>query len=352
MNANQSVILTSDIRNSLRDCLSAFNTDWIGLLVDSNTRNKCLPLIGEILPDNITIIDISAGEQNKTLDTVVRVWGELSDADFTRNSLLICLGGGVVCDLGGFAASTFKRGIRRINIPTTLLADVDASVGGKTAIDFRGIKNEIGLFSNPDFVIISPEFLHTLPKREILSGYGEILKHSLLDCDKSLIRACDLELGNISQYTMLEVIRHSVEFKASVVASDPYDNGLRHILNLGHTAGHAFESFAISHGHDITHGVAVAYGLSIAVILSRLHSGFSADKMYMIVRHIREIFGVMPLTCEDYPEILQLMRKDKKNRDGKITFVLLEDVGIPRINIPIGEDEIESAIDIYRDICS
>lgn len=346
----EEVIFTDNVSKALDSCLKSAAADKVCLLVDNNTRKYCLPLIEASVSDSVKIIEIPSGEEYKTIDTLIGVWAEMSDAGMSRRSLLICLGGGVVCDLGGFAAATYMRGIRRINIPTTLLADVDASTGGKTAIDFRSVKNEIGVFSEAYQVLISPEFLTTLPEHEFMSGYGEMIKHALLDSDVALDRVKEM-IPLTAGHNMLDVLTQSVNFKASVVASDPLDNGLRHVLNLGHTAGHAFESLGVAKGYELAHGVAVAYGLCIALILSRMLCGFPAEKMYDTIRHIRNVFGVMPLACDDYPELLRLMRKDKKNEGDIIHFVLLHDVGKPEIGVAVSESEIESALDIYRDLC-
>jgi 3-dehydroquinate synthase len=261
----------------------------------------------------------------------------------TRHSLMINLGGGMVTDLGGFAASTFKRGIHYINIPTTLLSMVDASVGGKTGINIGGLKNEIGVFNNADSVILDTTFLKTLDQPNLLSGYAEMLKHALISNEKMWAEHLRFDLTHLAQ-----MVADSVAVKQHIVTEDPTERGLRKALNLGHTAGHAFESLALER-HPILHGYAVAYGLIVELYLSCVKTGFPTDKMHQTVQFIKEQYGKMTITCNDYPRLLQFMHHDKKNEGSAINFTLLAGIGELRINQTATEEEIMEALDFYRE---
>lgn len=305
-----------------------------------------------------TEITIGASDQHKDLESVSHVWSELQRGGATRHSLMVNLGGGMVTDLGGFAASTFKRGIAFINIPTTLLAMIDASVGGKTGFNFGGLKNEIGVFNNASSVILDTVFLNTLDHENLLSGYAEMLKHSLISDEK--MWAKDLKyLENLENLEMLaQLIAESVAVKQRIVLEDPTEKGLRKALNLGHTAGHAFESFSFElaaskkraeTGLPLLHGYAVAYGLVVELYLSVVKCGFPTDRMRQTAQHIKEHYGRMAITCEDYPRLLELMHHDKKNEGSDINFTLLGGIGDIRINQTVTEEDIKEALDFYRE---
>jgi 3-dehydroquinate synthase len=296
------------------------------------------------------VISIGATDTHKTLDSLAHVWEELGRLGGTRHTLLINKGGGMVTDLGGFAASTFKRGIQYINIPTTLLAMVDASVGGKTGINFRGLKNEIGVFNNAATVILSTQFLRTLDRENILSGYAEMLKHGLISNEAMWAELLNFNLDTeqLDLTTLQRMLADSVAVKQRIVTEDPLEHGIRKALNLGHTAGHAFESFALSHG-PILHGYAVAYGLVCELYLSCVNTGFPTDKMRQTISFIREHYGRMSITCDDYPTLFEFMTHDKKNTAGSINFTLLGGIGDIRINQTATKDEIYEAIDFYRE---
>ena len=350
----QKVVISQDLEQSLSHALAECNYDRLFVLVDKTTEKCCLPeLISSIkhLPSDIATITIGATDQHKTLDTVSHVWSELQKMGATRHSLMINLGGGMVTDLGGFAASTFKRGIHYINIPTTLLSMVDASVGGKTGINFGGLKNEIGVFNNADCVILDTEFLKTLDRENILSGYAEMLKHGLIDSEEHWAEI----LGNLEDLECLDnlerlatLVAKSVAVKQRIVTEDPTEKGLRKALNLGHTAGHAFESLALERT-PILHGYAVAYGLVVELYLSCVKTGFPTDKMRQTVQFIKEHYSKMNITCDDYPHLLELMHHDKKNEGSAINFTLLADIGDLRINQTATEEEIKEALDFYRE---
>jgi 3-dehydroquinate synthase len=291
-------------------------------------------------------IVIGATDTHKTLDTVTQVWTALQQMGATRHSLLINLGGGMVTDLGGFAASTFKRGLSYINIPTTLLSMVDASVGGKTGFNFGGLKNEIGVFNNADCVILDTTFLQTLDQENILSGYAEMLKHGLISNEKTWAELLNFNLTDLEQ--LGSMLAENVAVKQRIVTEDPTEHGIRKALNLGHTAGHAFESLALER-KPILHGYAVAYGLVVELYLCCVKTGFPQDKMRQTVTFIKEHYGRMNITCDDYPKIIELMHHDKKNVGSAINFTLLGGIGDIRINQTATEDEIKEALDFYRE---
>ena len=300
-------------------------------------------------------IVIGATDTHKTLDTLSHVWAELQRMGATRHSLLINLGGGMVTDLGGFAASTFKRGLAYINIPTTLLAMVDASVGGKTGINFGGLKNEIGVFNNANSVILDTIFLKTMDQENILSGYAEMLKHGLISEEKMWAELLNFNLDHLDGLDNLEflvqlgrMLADSVAVKQRIVTEDPTEHGIRKALNLGHTAGHAFESLALER-KPILHGYAVAYGLVVELYLCCVKTGFPQDKMRQTVAFIKEHYGRMPITCDDYPKLIELMHHDKKNVGTDINFTLLGGIGDIRINQTATEEDIKEALDFYRE---
>ena len=347
----QKVVISQHLEQSLSQALAECTFDRLFVLVDETTKKCCLPTLSSAirhLPSDIGIITIGATDQHKTLDTLSHVWSELQRMGATRQSLMINLGGGMVTDLGGFAASTFKRGIHYINIPTTLLSMVDASVGGKTGINFGGLKNEIGVFNNADCVILDTTFLKTLDQENILSGYAEMLKHGLIDSEAHWAEL----LGNPENLDNLErlatLVARSVAVKQRIVTEDPTERGLRKALNLGHTAGHAFESLTLERT-PILHGYAVAYGLVVELYLSCVKTGFPTDKMRQTVQFIKEHYGRMAITCDDYPHLLELMHHDKKNEGSAINFTLLADIGDLRINQTATEEEIKEALDFYRE---
>ena len=261
----------------------------------------------------------------------------------------------MVTDLGGFAASTFKRGINYINIPTTLLAMVDASVGGKTGINFRGLKNEIGVFSNAASVIIHTQFLKTQDRENILSGYAEMLKHGLIADEGTWSELLRFGILDPDFAQLQRMVADSVAVKQRIVLEDPTEQGIRKALNLGHTVGHAFESMALRRslvGDDaspILHGYAVAYGIISELYLSAVKTGFPTDKMHQTVAFIKEHYGKMAITCDDYPALYELMTHDKKNTAGTINFTLLGDIGDIRINQTATKEEIYEALDFYRE---
>ena len=368
----QQVEIAEHLETSLAKAIAACEHDRLFILTDETTRELCWPVVsGYPCLQGAEVISIGATDTHKTLDSLAHVWEELGRLGGTRHTLLINIGGGMVTDLGGFAASTFKRGIQYINIPTTLLAMVDASVGGKTGINFRGLKNEIGVFNNAATVILSTQFLRTLDRENILSGYAEMLKHGLISNKAMWAELMNFPLGAepLDLTTLQRMLADSVAVKQRIVTEDPLEHGLRKALNLGHTVGHAFESFALSTMGTVPsvssaanytgtvpsvqtpllHGYFVAFGLVCELYLSAVKTNFPTDKMRQTVSFIHEHYGRMPITCDDYPILFELMTHDKKNTAGSINFTLLGGIGDIRINQTATKEEIYEALDFYRE---
>ena len=347
----QKVVIAQDLEQSLEEAVKACEHDRMFILVDETTERCCLPVVeGFGVLKGAQRIVIGATDTHKTLESLAHVWEELGKGGATRHSLLINIGGGMVTDLGGFAASTFKRGINYINIPTTLLAMVDASVGGKTGINFRGLKNEIGVFSNASTVILDTQFLKTLDAENICSGYAEMLKHGLISNEKMWAELVNFELGslNLDVSSLKRMLADSVSVKERIVTEDPTEQGIRKALNLGHTIGHAFESLALQR-KPVLHGYAVAWGLVCELYLSSIKTGFPTDKLHQTVGFIKAHYGKMTITCDDYPTLLELMKHDKKNVADTINFTLLGGIGDIRINQTATRKEIEESLDFYRE---
>ena len=345
----QKVIISEQLEQVLRKETGECKADRIFILNDKTTHQLCLPVIKDYdYLQGAEVITIEAGDTNKTLDSVVHVWSELQRLGATRHSLLINLGGGMVTDLGAFAASTFKRGISIINIPTTLLSMVDASVGGKTGFNFGGLKNEIGVFRNADCVILDTVFLKTMDEENILSGYGEMLKHGLISTEAHWAELMNFDIEHPNLKELGDLVAKSVQVKERIVTEDPTEKGIRKALNLGHTIGHAFESLALQR-KPVLHGYAVAWGLICELYLSVAKTGFPVEKMRQMTCFIFDHYGRMPITCDDYPTLLELMTHDKKNIGTSINFTLMGGIGDIRINQTATKEEIEEALDFYRE---
>lgn len=346
----QRVIISENLSEEVTKIVGECAHDNLFVLVDEMTERQCLPLLMSLdCLRGANKIVIGATDTHKGLDTLSHVWTELGRNGGTRHSLLINVGGGMVTDLGGFAASTFKRGIKYINIPTTLLAMVDASVGGKTGINFNGLKNEIGVFNNAFAVLLDTEFLRTLDGKNIRSGYAEMLKHGLISTVKRWAELVNFDLDNPDLKQLNRMVGDSVQIKERVVLEDPYEMGIRKALNLGHTVGHAFESMALADERPILHGYAVAYGLVGELYLSTVKTGFPTDKMRQTISYIKEYYGTYSFTCDDYERLYELMTHDKKNTAGIINFTLLGEVGDIRINQTASKKEIFEMFDFYRE---
>lgn len=293
------------------------------------------------------------GDVSKNLDSLAEIWRRLGEMGATRQSLVINVGGGMVTDMGGFAAATFKRGLRFVNLPTTLLAAVDASVGGKTGINFNGLKNEVGAFAEAEASVISTIYFDTLPSGELLSGYAEMLKHALLENRVAFekLLAYDICAANTDHVKLLQLLSECVEVKRRIVETDLHEQGLRKALNLGHTAGHAFESIAMRRSAPVPHGYAVAWGLIVELVLSHMELGFPADLLRQYAAYVRTVYGSFAISCKDYPALLELMSHDKKNPSpDKINFTLLADAGDVHTDCCVDADRIKAALDIFCDL--
>ena len=346
----QEVIICQNLNEDLSAAINRCPHDKLFVLTDKHTRSLCLPIIAglDCMKDTIEIC-IGAEDINKTLETLASVWKALGDKGATRHSLMINLGGGMVTDLGGFAASTFKRGISYINIPTTLLAMVDASVGGKTGINFNGLKNEIGVFSPASSVLIDSEFLKSLDLHNLLSGYAEMLKHGIISTTTHWAELLNFDWNHID-YSMLQaLVAQSVQIKENIVEQDPFEKGIRKALNLGHTVGHAFESLALETHHPVLHGYAVAWGMVCELYFSHLKVGFPKDKLRQTIQFIKDHYGVMNFDCKQYDRLYEFMTHDKKNNAGIINFTLMGEIGDIRINQSATKEEIFEMLDFYRE---
>jgi 3-dehydroquinate synthase len=345
----QRIVISNHLNQEITIALSECEHDKIFVLVDETTRQSCWPSISHYLSlKDANLITIAPTDVHKDVETLTSVWKALGEGGATRHSCLINLGGGMVTDLGGFAASTFKRGIDFINIPTTLLAMVDASVGGKTGINFNGLKNEIGVFNDSKFVILDTQFLRTLDEKNFCSGYAEMLKHGLISNNDMWAELINYDLQHPDLKQMQRMVADSVRVKERIVTEDPQERGIRKALNLGHTFGHAFESWSLRR-KPILHGYAVAYGLVCELYMSAIKMGFPTDKMRQTVNFINENYSKLNFTCDDYGELIELMHHDKKNIADTINFTLLSEIGEININKTASEEEIKEAFDFYRE---
>ncbi|WP_278864279.1 3-dehydroquinate synthase family protein [Leyella stercorea] len=390
----QRVIISQDIEHDLAQAIAETEHDRVFVLTDDITQQCCLPKVAALLTKhNATTITIRHDDTNKTLATLADVWTALQRGGATRHSLLVNLGGGMVTDLGGFAAATFKRGIHFINIPTTLLAMVDAAVGGKTGINFGGLKNEVGAFANARYVIVNTCFLDTLDTANLCSGYAEMLKHSLISNAQMWAEHVNFDILQPDLAELQRMVAASIAVKERIVADDPHEHGIRKALNFGHTIGHALEEFSMQQPGGavvsarllplarartaptkqeaqkggavvstaptnptnqtppgaLLHGYAVAFGLIGELYISARKAGFPTARLHQTARFIRENYGAVAFTCDDYPTLLNLMRHDKKNTADTINFTLLHDIGDIRINQTATDEEIREALDFIRE---
>lgn len=324
--------------------------DRVFVLMDTTTAALCRPLLdGSRCLQQARPIVIGATDTHKTLETLSGVWQALGEGGASRHSLLINLGGGMVTDLGGFAASTFKRGIDFVNIPTTLLAMVDAAVGGKTGINFNGLKNEIGVFRESSAVVVDTNFLRTLDGDNLRSGYAEMLKHALLSNDRMWAEHLNFDLDAPDYARLQGMVADSIAVKERIVTEDPLEKGIRKALNLGHTVGHAFESLALQRQRPVLHGYAVAWGLAVELYLSSALNGFPTSKMRQTVQFVRENYGRFEFTCDDYDTLYAYMAHDKKNVGGVVNFALLDDVGRIHLDCHVGRQLLQEAFDFLRE---
>lgn len=348
--SKQEVILCEDLEISLGRAVSNCPHDRLFILTDEHTHVLCMPQLSALpfLKDAVEIT-IGAEDVHKTLETLASVWQVLSEKGATRHSLLINLGGGMVTDLGGFAAATFKRGIAYINVPTTLLAMVDASVGGKTGINFNGLKNEIGAFAPAASVLLETEFLRSLDSHNFFSGYAEMLKHGLISNTAHWAELLAFDTSHIDYAHLKNLVGQSVQVKEDIVEQDPFEHGIRKALNLGHTVGHAFESLALAENRPVLHGYAVAWGIVCELYLSHIKASFPIDKMRQTIRFIKENYGTFAFDCKQYDRLYEFMLHDKKNTAGIVNFTLLKEIGDISINQTADKDTIFEMFDFYRE---
>ena len=346
----QEVILCDKLTENLSQIIARIPHDRLFLLTDEHTHTLCRPLLHGIEAiQQATEIVIGAEDVNKTLQTLADVWMQLSTQGASRKSLLINLGGGMLTDLGGFAASTFKRGIAFINVPTTLLAMVDAAVGGKTGINFNGLKNEIGCFAPAASVLLETEFLRTLDQANLCSGYAEMLKHGLISNKRHLNELLSFDMEQIDYALLKRLVGESVKVKEEIVAADPKEHGIRKALNLGHTVGHAFESLALAEERPVLHGYAVAWGLVCELYLSYIYSGFPKELLQQILYFVKHNYGAFHFECKQYEQLYELMKHDKKNSNGIINFTLLHNVGDIALNCQAEKQVIFETFDFFRE---
>lgn len=321
------------------------------LATEETVDNLWVGEMDNFLAENsIKKVVVPAGENNKKISSVETIWQFLSENEGDRKSLLINIGGGMLTDLAGFAASTFKRGIDFLNVPTTLLSQVDASVGGKTGFNFNGLKNEIGVFKEPVAVVINTDFLKTIDRNNFISGFAEMIKHGLIHSPEHLAELKDFDFDNIDYDLLQEIIRHSVNVKEYFVANDLTENNIRKALNFGHTVGHAFESLAMKQNRPVLHGYAVAYAMIAELFLSVKRCGFPQQNCDELTKWMLDIYGKFEIEEVDFESLYQLMTHDKKNESGRINFTLLPKVGEIAINQNCSKELITEALNYYKSL--
>ena len=342
----QQIIKSNKTTDTLIELFDTIEFDKLFLLTDEHTDKHCYPLISDLpVIQQAKRVVIPADDSNKSLENLAYVWKFLTSNGATRHSLLLNLGGGMITDLGGFAAATFKRGIAYINIPTTLLGAVDAAVGGKTGINFEGYKNEIGAFYPAKYVIISSEYMNTLTHKDILSGYAEMIKHALLDSESAWRKTLGFDLENIDYQLLNDLVMDSVSVKQRIVEQDPFEKNIRKALNLGHTIGHAFESFALDNEAPVPHGYAVAWGLIAELYLSHKVCSFPKELLERATLFIHQNYRSFSINKTDYETLYKFMIHDKKNVGDTINFTLLGGIGDIKINQTVDKGLIFEALE-------
>ncbi|MBN2636555.1 MAG: 3-dehydroquinate synthase [Prolixibacteraceae bacterium] len=332
-NIYSEIVYSSNWKLPLQEWIEKYPAGKVFLATEENVNSLWITKNSSFFDEKgIKKIVIPAGENNKKISSVEQIWEFLSKNGADRKSLLINIGGGMLTDLAGFAASTFKRGLDFINIPTTLLSQVDASVGGKTGINFNGLKNEIGVFQEPVAVIISTDFLQTIDSENFISGFAEMVKHGLIHSTEHLQELQEFDTESINYEILGEIIRHSVEIKSWFVANDPTEKNIRKALNFGHTMGHAFESLAMEQNRPVLHGFAVAYGMIAELFLSVKKCNFPASDFESMTALLLKLYGKFGIKDQDFERLFELMTHDKKNEDDRINFTLLPAIGSIEIN--------------------
>lgn len=340
-------MIVSDLHSALMPYLEKTPAGQVFVLVDEHTAAKCMPMLVAAL-DGVTAksITIKAGEEQKTLATVEQIWGAMYEHHATREALLINLGGGMVTDLGGFAAATYMRGIRYVNIPTSLLAMVDASAGGKTGFNYRGVKNMIGSFAQPEQTLVYMPLLESLPVKEWLSGYAEMLKHGLLDSPEHWNKLLALDVNDEKCSISSGLLAENMAVKERIVAADPTEKGLRKLLNLGHTVGHAIEEAYHADGRSVPHGYCVLWGMVAELYLSVVKMGLDKQVLTQMSSVMLEYYGRPECNCKERERLVEWMMRDKKNKvAGEIIFSLLRAIGDGVVDQTVTREELDEAME-------
>ena len=342
--------ICEDFISELNQAIGDIPAESIFILTDENTRKFCLPtLFISTKLQGSHVICIPAGDEYKNVDSAVEIWKYLSENGATRKSLMINLGGGMITDIGGFTASTFKRGLRYVNVSTTLLGAVDAATGGKTGINFSGLKNEIGVFSPADTVLINIDFFKTLDDKNIRSGYAEMVKHALIDTKEEWENVLKFDLEDVDFDKLKSLLARTIRIKERIVEKDPFEANIRKALNLGHTFGHAFESWSYKIEKPALHGYAVMWGLLCELYLSHIKLDFPKEELLRLKYLMKEYYGIFEFSCNDYDSLYEIMTHDKKNDSKEINFTLLSDIGGIRINQSATKEEIFECFDFLRE---
>lgn len=340
------ILLSDNLSDDLRNFFEQKKYSNVSVLVDENTMDYCYPMIQPALPDHF-IIQVKSGEREKNISTSIKIWEAMTDHALDRHACLVVLGGGVLGDMGGFCAGTYKRGIDFVLVPTTLLAQVDSSIGGKLGVDFNHFKNHIGIFQKPVLTLLNEDFLHTLPEPELRSGFAEIIKHTLISDQHMWL---EIASKGLFDQNWKKLIRHSVEFKARITTEDPHEKGLRKILNAGHTIGHALESYLLPTPSRILHGEAIAVGLIAEGYIAQNQGLLSREELERIYTFILSIYGKVEITNDALDAIAKLTLQDKKNKGSKILCVLLDGIGAAKWDCEISLDSVKEALSFYQGI--
>lgn len=345
------VIVSQNTTEQLNNILSSMKYDKLFVLSDEHTQVHCVQLLKNI-PALLSAVQlvVPSGEECKSIDTAIGLWRQLNEHAATRQSLLLCVGGGMITDLGGFVASAFKRGMRCVHVSTTLLGAVDAATGGKTAVNFDGYKNLIGYFYTAEHVLVAVDFFASLAPEQLLSGYAEMLKHALIASVADWQSTLKWDAATMPTDQLSAILERNIAIKQHIVEEDPTEQGLRKTLNFGHTIGHAIESWTHATKQPKPHGYAVLWGMIAELFLSHLKAGFPSSRLQELVQMMKQYYGTPTFTCKDYDCLCEYMLHDKKNLDAQhINFTLLKDVGTPIINQTATKEEIYEALDFLRE---